>query len=153
MKYFDKNTAQPCESLVFENIEKVGNYTDILYALLINRRLNISHCKVPSYEEHSAFVENHPYRYWYLIKKSNDFIGSIYISFENTIGLSINENNSDIATAAINFILLNYKPLPGIKSVRNENFCINTHPDNLWLQGVLKNIFNANHIQNTFVLK
>jgi hypothetical protein len=140
-------------TILFEVIENVYAHAYILYSLLKKRRLNISHYKLPLYKEHVAFVENHPYRLWYLIKKSNDYVGSVYISHENTIGLALTENSDDVAIAALSFILSNHKPLPGVKSIRNHNFCVNIHPANIWLQEIVKNSFNGTHIQNTFELK
>ena len=58
-----------------------------LYKLLLSRKFNISHRKSPSIEDHRAFVLNHPYRNWYLIKFESDYIGTLYLSNENIIGI------------------------------------------------------------------
>ena len=61
-----------------------------LFELLKERdpRANISHKKMPSYNEHLKFVKSKPYTKWYIILKSKHRIGSIYLSkndesFEN----------------------------------------------------------------------
>lgn len=44
---------------------------------------------MPTYEQHESFVQNKPYKGWYVIYKEGDFVGSIYLSKENNIGLFI----------------------------------------------------------------
>lgn len=62
-----------------------------LYGLLEERRpwQNISHKKMPTFEEHIKFVDSKPYKHWYLIKRdlSNEYIGAVYISKQDEIGL------------------------------------------------------------------
>ena len=45
-----------------------------------------------NFEHHSKFVSNHPYRKWFLINDQIRFVGSIYVTYENTIGINIMQN-------------------------------------------------------------
>ncbi len=62
-----------------------------LYDLLMERdpRANISHKKMPSYEEHVKFILSNPYKIWYIIHLGNTKSGSIYLSKQNEIGIFI----------------------------------------------------------------
>lgn len=63
----------------------------ILYALLAERppEVNISHKTMPTWEEHSAFVDSHPYAYWRLLDVDGDIIGACYLTKQNEIGIQI----------------------------------------------------------------
>lgn len=60
-----------------------------LYKLLEKRDpiANISHKKMPSYEEHVQFVLSKPYSVWYVIIANNERVGSIYLSKQDEIGI------------------------------------------------------------------
>ena len=62
-----------------------------LFELLKDRdpRANISHKKMPSYNEHLKFIKSKPYTKWYIILKSKYRIGSIYLSKNNEVGISL----------------------------------------------------------------
>lgn len=62
-----------------------------LYQLLSERepRMNISHKKMPTYEEHVKFVMSKPYLKWYIINYKNQKCGSIYLTKQNEIGIFI----------------------------------------------------------------
>ena len=76
--------------------KKNKNHKDILFDILNKRSFNISHEKEISYNEHLLFVNNHPYRKWFLISEGNKFIGTIYLTFENEVGINLIDKN-DIA--------------------------------------------------------
>ena len=48
---------------------------------------NISHKKMPTYNEHKKFVKSKPYSSWYLVVHSNKKIGSVYLSKNAEIGI------------------------------------------------------------------
>ncbi len=48
---------------------------------------NISHKKMPTYNEHKKFVKSKPYSRWYIIIFSNKMAGSIYLTRNNEIGI------------------------------------------------------------------
>ena len=62
-----------------------------LFDLLKERspKTNISHKKMPSYDEHVSFIKSKPYTHWYVILKSNEKVGSIYLSKNDEIGIFI----------------------------------------------------------------
>lgn len=73
---------------------------EFLYNLLAERdpAVNISHRKMPTLEQHRAFVESKPYKAWYIIylydritmlDSSPEQIGSIYLTNQNEIGIFI----------------------------------------------------------------
>ena len=73
-------------------LEKVTKLDcEFLYDLLKSRdpRTNISHKKMPTYDEHIRFVMKKPYKKWYIIKYNKQKIGSIYLSLQYEIGISI----------------------------------------------------------------
>ena len=53
---------------------------------------NISHKKIPTYDEHVKFVLSEPYLKWYIILQKNKKIGSIYLTSQNEIGIFIKKN-------------------------------------------------------------
>ncbi len=65
-----------------------------LYDLLKNKdpNANISHKKMPSYDEHVEFVMSKPYTNWYIIECDKKNVGSIYLSKQDEIGISIDND-------------------------------------------------------------
>ena len=65
-----------------------------LYNLLMERdaSANISHKKVPTYNQHVAFVSAKPYSKWYVILYDTNKAGSIYLSSQNEIGIFIKKS-------------------------------------------------------------
>jgi hypothetical protein len=60
-----------------------------LYELLLQRKhnVNISHRKMPSYNDHVKFVNSKPYTKWYIILFNNIKCGSIYLSKQDETGI------------------------------------------------------------------
>tara|TARA_B100000029_G_scaffold3298_1_gene4007 strand:+ start:3601 stop:4023 length:423 start_codon:yes stop_codon:yes gene_type:complete len=56
-----------------------------------NPNANISHKKMPSYDEHIQFIRSKPYTKWYIILQSNKKVGSIYLSKNDEIGIFISK--------------------------------------------------------------
>ena len=54
---------------------------------------NISHKKMPSYDEHANFILSNPYTIWYIIEYEGKKIGSIYLSKQDEIGISLVDNS------------------------------------------------------------
>ncbi len=84
---------------------------------------NISHKKMPSYSQHIKFIKSKPYSKWYIILKENEKIGSIYLSKNNEIGLSILESKrtKNIQNLALNEL---------IKKNPRKRFLANINPKN-----------------------
>jgi len=70
------------------------NHMLFLYELLKNKdpNSNISHKKMPSYDEHVEFVMSKPYTNWYIIECDKKNVGTIYLSKQDEIGISINND-------------------------------------------------------------
>ena len=65
-----------------------------LYDLLMERdtRANISHKKMPTYNQHVSFVSAKPYSKWYVILYGASKAGSIYLTSQNEIGIFIKKS-------------------------------------------------------------
>jgi hypothetical protein len=65
-----------------------------LYNLLKERdsKTNISHKKMPTYNEHVDFVSSNPYTCWYIIEYNGKKSGSIYLSKTNEIGIFLKKS-------------------------------------------------------------
>ncbi len=68
-----------------------------LYDLLKERdsRANISHKKMPTYNEHLKFIESKPYTKWYVAKCGVQKIASIYLTSQNEIGIFIKKTHQN----------------------------------------------------------
>ena len=62
--------------------------TELLYQQLRSRTNRISHCVLPSYENHKEFVAKHPYRAWFIIRSTDLVLGNVYVQYDNSIGLN-----------------------------------------------------------------
>ena len=76
------------------------NDADFLFELLLQRssKENISHKKMPAYEEHIKFIMSKPYYKWYIVKKDHDNIGAVYLTQLNEIGISLVKRFDDEKT-------------------------------------------------------
>ena len=65
-----------------------------LYNLLMERdtKANISHKKMPTYNQHVSFVSAKPYSKWYVILSDTNKAGSIYLTSQNEIGIFIKKS-------------------------------------------------------------
>jgi len=96
-----------------------------LFELLQERdpRANISHKKMPSYDEHLNFINSKPYAKWYVIIKSKEKIGSIYLSKNDEIGIFLSKNHQGMN---IGYLALNEL----IKKNPRKRFLANVNPNN-----------------------
>ncbi len=73
------------------SIYRIRAAPTILYQLLVERmgwdNVNISHRKMPTYRRHKTFIRSRPYAHWYLIKIDNEYVGSIYLTWADEIGV------------------------------------------------------------------
>ena len=80
-----------------------------LYDLLMERnpRANISHKKMPTYNEHVSFVSAKPYSKWYVILYGVNKAGSIYLTSQNEIGIFIKKSfqNKQIGNIALHKLI------------------------------------------------
>lgn len=69
-----------------------GSGLRILYDLLDERtpQQSISHERMPSWDEHVAYIAKRPVPYWYLLERDDGMIvGSIYLSRRREVGIQI----------------------------------------------------------------
>ena len=73
------------------SVYRVKTAPQILYDLLAERpaHSNISHRAMPTMRQHLKFIGSRPYRYWYLIADRDSYVGSIYLSRTDEIGIFI----------------------------------------------------------------
>jgi hypothetical protein len=113
----------------FEQIFSNSKQVDVLFRLLNERNHAISHTREVKFDEHKRFVETHPYRIWFLVKLNGEFIGSFYLTTENTLGINVAEKRiNEVVSAIIDFVKINYEPLAAISSVRSGRFAISVPP-------------------------
>jgi len=81
------------ESLIKLKTVSKSDYR-FLYNLLMERdtRTNISHKKMPTYNQHVSFVSAKPYSKWYVILYGASKAGSIYLTSQNEIGIFIKKS-------------------------------------------------------------
>lgn len=109
-----------------------------LYNLLQQRKQSISHKRMPTYAEHIAFIENHPYREWFLIYLRDTPIGSLYLGLDNSVGLHFIEGYDVYLKPIIIIMEQLLTPLPPLKSIRSESFFFNIPPGNRRLRRILE---------------
>lgn len=88
-------------------------YLKYLYQLLGERTPDesISHKEMPTVEQHKKFVGNVPYKAWYMIQSLEEadypFVGAIYLSKDNEIGVGIFDKykRQHYASAAIKALM------------------------------------------------
>ena len=115
-----------------------------LFELLEERdpRANISHKKMPSYNEHLKFIKSKPYTKWYIILKSKDRIGSIYLSKNDEIGIFLSKKyqGKNIGNDALKEL---------IRKNPRERYLANVNPKNKKSSIFFKNN-NFKLIQHTY---
>ena len=115
------------------------NDTLFLYELLKNKdpSTNISHKKMPSYDEHIEFVMSKPYTNWYIIECDKKNVGSIYLSKQDEIGISIdNDYEYDKIVRPALKLLVKLNP--------RKRYLVNVSPDDIRSQEfLLKNGFTG----------
>tara|TARA_Y100001978_G_C23665565_1_gene420997 strand:+ start:598 stop:1026 length:429 start_codon:yes stop_codon:yes gene_type:complete len=131
---------------------KNSSHIEYLYSLLKDKKFNISHNKFPTFIDHKKFVENNPYRKWFLIYIKNLVSGSVYITNENYIGINLPSNNTDNYFEILQYIFENFDPLNEVKSIRNKYFMVNTTKDNINLINALERHL-MKEIQRTYIFK
>ena len=110
-----------------------------LYELLKNKdpNSNISHKKMPTYDEHVKFVLSKPYTNWYIIECDKKNAGAIYLSKLDEIGISIGSDYEyeQIAKVAIK-LLMELNP--------RKRYLVNVSPKDITAQEfLLKNGFSG----------
>ena len=132
----------------------------ILYDILNKRsteddkHINISHRKLPPWEEHVAFFDSRPYECWYLIydvfNVNPACAGTCYVTKRNEIGIVLfkDARGKGIGTAAVKK-LMETKPLPAVPGVRGGGYLANINPNNQASIRMFEKL-GFRHIQNTY---
>ena len=118
-------------------IEAIKEHKEDLYLLYKKRKYTISQNQRISFEDHCKFVDNHPYRHWFLVKIKDDLAGAVYIHEDNSIGLNFLNLKESIVEETLKIIFSKFDPLPPKASVRSSNFFINVSHDDKKLQKIL----------------
>ena len=86
-------------------------------------RQNISHKKMPTYNQHVSFVSSKPYSKWYVILYGANKAGSIYLTSQNEIGIFIKKSfqNRQIGNIAL---------CEAIKKNPKKRYLANVNPKN-----------------------
>ena len=121
------------------------------YRLLKLRTSTISHKHQPTLKEHKKFLMNHPYRLWFLVKESEEYIGTVYLKHDNSIGLNITDNFRDLTKEVLQKVVDSFEPLPPSKSMRTSNFIVNVALEDIFLANTIEE-FGGLEIQRTFLL-
>ena len=135
----------------FKKIIPTDAQIDELYVLLESRRYSISHSTISTKSDHADFVSKHPYVVWYILYKCSTLFGSVYVQFDNSIGINLFEYNERDFLKIVDYIKDNHKPLHSIKSVRRNEFFINVSSENTNLIKILKDL-NKDEIQRSFII-
>lgn len=136
----------------FEKVLPTKDQVDNLFELLKNRDNSISHDELPPYEEHKEFVENHPYRAWFILTKKDSILGTFYLTNENSVGINFVSQFYDGDVEAIfQYLQRNYRPLAEIKSVRRGDFFINVSQKNKKLIDSLERLKKV-RLQATYLI-
>jgi RimJ/RimL family protein N-acetyltransferase len=128
---------------------------DVLWQLLEERtpEVNISHRRMPTREEHRAFIASRPYAAWYLVEVTqlvddvalvHDFAGAVYLSRQREIGVGILKRfrGAGIGKAAVQLLM---KQHPG------ERFLANINPANFASRKLFRGL-GFHQIQETYEL-
>ena len=96
-----------------------------LYNLLMERdtRVNISHKKMPTYNQHVSFVSAKPYSKWYVILYGASKAGSIYLTSQNEIGIFIKKSfqNKQIGNIALHKLIQKNPKKRYLANVNTQN--------------------------------
>lgn len=80
-----------------------------LFELLSQRKSyeNISHKKMPTFEEHVKFVISRPYSKWYIVRLNSKKVGYVYLTHQNEIGIHVIEEvrGKNVAKQALELIM------------------------------------------------
>ena len=117
-----------------------------LYDLLKERdsRVNISHKKMPTYNEHLKFIKSKPYTKWYIVKWGTQKIASIYLTSQNEIGIFIKKTHENKHLGGIIMSQL-------IQKNPRERYLANVSPKNKISENFFKS-YGFKFIQKTYEL-
>ena len=102
-----------------------------------NRSEGISYKVLPPYNEHEDFVKNNPYRKWFIINKDSKPIGTIYLQYDNSIGINVINPSGILIYECINIVSSICSPLKEKASLRPGHFYINSsYQDEMFIKSL-----------------
>ena len=119
-------------------IECELNAKRILYEMLRERSVeddpfvNISHRALPSWEQHCVFVDLHLYRFWFLILAEGEYVGQVYATKFNEIGIIIlrAHRGKGWGARAVKELTSIHQPLEAAPGYRSGRWLANINPKN-----------------------
>jgi len=118
-----------------------------LYELLKEREphQSISHKKLPTWEEHKKFVSFAQYKYWYLIFTEHHVCGSVYLTWQDEIGVCVFKQcqGHGVGPNAVALLMKNHPA---------KRFLANINPANNGSLSMFQRL-GFRLIQNTYELK
>lgn len=130
-------------------------YAERLLWMLLEQRpaeFSISHKSMPSWEDHCAFVRNHPYEAFYIITVDGAPVGKIYLTFPpaapslpgNEIGIDLFPDTvgKGYGSAAVKLLMEKHGP---------RRYVANVSPNNERSRRMFQRLGFA-HVQDTFAL-
>lgn len=72
-------------------ISEIEEQYRVLWELLLERtpEQSISHKGMPTFDQHIRFIQSMPYAAWYFIQSNSEIIGTIYLTHQREVGISI----------------------------------------------------------------
>lgn len=141
-------------NILLKDVYSLPSAPRLLFERLKNRTPTeaISHASVPEFNAHMAFFESRPYRYWYLVEIDSVIAGTLYITDENSIGVSLDAQYAETTSCVIRNAIEGHTPLPAVPSKRVSQFSINVSPGNEQLAKAVTELGGV-HVQNTYIFK
>jgi len=116
----------------------------VLYNLLQERESdqNISHRAMPTFAQHKRFIRSYPYRFWYLIRVIPHYVGAIYLTRQNEIGVFIfrHHYHKGYGQEAVRQLMAKHP---------RKRFLANINPRNAMSIQFFERL-GFNHLQNTY---
>lgn len=108
--------------IAVQNTNDDVNETFRLFRL---REYRISSNAETTLSAHSDFFRNCPYRYWFFVEYQNVNVGTLYVQYDNSVGVNLIRGFAFLLNPALKELLKTVSPLDPIPSVRNANFIVN----------------------------
>lgn len=126
---------------VYEDGVPRKHSAEFLYELLKERTgdpdVNISHKTLPTWTEHTSFIDSHPYRFWYLVEWLQPggeplWVGYISATANNEIGIVLQRHarGQGLGQMAIRLFMNGHKPNPESRGIRSGDWLANIAPTN-----------------------
>ena len=118
-----------------------------LYELLKQREpeQNISHRKMPNYNQHVKFVKSKPYAFWYIVIENGERIGSVYLTDLDEVGISFvkRKKGKGLEEEVLKIIM---------KKHSRKRFFVNISPKNKEFEIIVKK-YGFKMVQKTYEFK